>query len=269
MTIRTRPWPEGVPCWVDLVTTDLAAAQRFYADVLGWSFAPPDHDYGDYVIADVRGHATAGVGPMPAGQQTPAWTLYLSSDDADRTASAVTDRGGTVLLPPGDVGPLGRMVIAADPAGGVFGVWQAGSHLGSALVNEPGGLIWEDLRSTEPDAALPFYQQVFGYELRELADAGPDYRTFHPVGDDAPLGGMGGMGGMFGAPDGTPSHWLVYFCVADVDAAVEAAGRNGGHVLAPAFDTEFGRMAGLVDPSGAAFWIMQDIPGQPGPDRQD
>jgi predicted enzyme related to lactoylglutathione lyase len=62
---------------------------------------------------------------------------------------------------------------------------------------------------------------------------------------------------MMGAPDGTPSHWLVYFAVADADAAVAAAGANGGSVLAPPFDTPFGRMAGLTDPAGAMFWIAR------------
>lgn len=72
---------------------------------------------------------------------------------------------------------------------------------------------------------------------------------------------------MFGAPDGTPSHWLVYFQVADADSAADAAGSNGGQVLVPPFDTPFGRMGGLVDPAGAAFWIAQTAADQQMPDR--
>lgn len=220
MTTRTSPWPPGVPCWTDLGTTDVSAAQAFYGSVVGWSFQETGEEYGGYVLALVDGKPAAGIGPLQGDQQMPAWTVYLASDDADATAGAVTEHGGTVLMPPMDVGPLGRMLIASDPAGGVFGVWTAGEHIGAGLVNEPGGLTWEDLRSTDPDAARTFYGGVFGYEFNALEAAGPDYTTFHLPGDPAPLGGMGGM---FGAPDGTPSHWLAYFNVADADAAAAAA----------------------------------------------
>ena len=188
----------------------------------------------------------------------------MSSDDADRTAADVAEHGGTVVMAPMDVGSMGRMLIASDPAGGVFGVWSAGEHIGASLVNEPGGLTWEDMRSTDPDAARAFYGAVFGYDFQALEAAGPDYTTFHLSGDPAPLGGMGGM---FGAPEGTPSHWLVYFNVADADAAAAAAGGGGGQVLAPPFDTPYGRMGPLADPAGAVFWVAQTKEELPMPDR--
>lgn len=263
MTVRSSAWPAGVPCWTDLATPDVEAAQRFYAAVLGWEFEE-DEDYGGYVIGQVRGAASAGIGPMMGDQQRPSWTLYLASDDVDATAAAVTAAGGSLRLAPESVGPLGRMLIAADPAGGVFGVWQAGTMIGAALVNEPGGLVWEDLRSRDPDAARAFFGGVFGYDFQTVPMADGDYTTFHSTPDEPPLGGIGGM---FGASEGTPSHWLVYFSVADADATVSAAQRHGGNVPTPAFDTPFGRMAGIVDPAGAACWVIQAPPGQPMPDR--
>jgi predicted enzyme related to lactoylglutathione lyase len=68
---------------------------------------------------------------------------FRGAADADETAAAVAEHGGAILLTPGDVGPLGRMAIATDPTGAVFGVWQAGMHI-AGLVNEPCGLTWED-----------------------------------------------------------------------------------------------------------------------------
>jgi predicted enzyme related to lactoylglutathione lyase len=264
MSIRTSPWPAGLPCWLDLATPDVEAAQIFYSAVLGWEFQPPDEAYGGYVIGEVRGSAAAGIGPLPTDQQPSAWTLYFASDDADATAAAVAEHGGTVLLPVGDIGPLGRMFIAADPADGVFGVWEAGTHIGASIVNEPGGLAWEDLRSSDPDAARTFFGQLFNYDFHPLQEAGPDYTTFHLSGEDAPAGGMGGM---FGAPEGTPSHWLAYFSVVDADAAASAAESHGGQVLAPPFTTPFGRMSGIIDPAGAVFWVAQTSADQQLPDR--
>jgi predicted enzyme related to lactoylglutathione lyase len=179
------------------------------------------------------------------------------------TAAAITENSGQVLMPAMDVGPQGRMCIAMDPTGAAFGVWQAGNHIGAGLVNEPGGLAWEDLRSPDPDAARTFYQAVFGFTTQPLEMAGPTYHTFHQPGEQAPLGGMGGM---MGADDARP-HWLVYFSVADARAAQQAAIDNGGTVVQEHFDSPFGQMAGLLDPAGALFWIVQVAPGQPQPDR--
>jgi predicted enzyme related to lactoylglutathione lyase len=265
MSRRTSPWPSGMPCWVDLTVPDVAVAKDFYSAVLGWTFQDTGEEFGGYAIAQVEGAPAAGVGPQQQPGVPAAWTLYLASDDVDKTAAAISEHGGTLLLPPGDVGPLGRLCIAADPTGAVFGVWQHGVHIGAGLVNEPGGIAWEDLRSTDPDAAKAFYAAVFGWTTQPLPAAGPDYVTFHRPGDDAP---MGGMGGMMGAPEGTPSHWVVYFAVADADAAVAAVTANGGTVLMTPIDTSYGRMAAAQDPAGAAFWLAR-TDGSDQPDRGD
>jgi uncharacterized protein len=251
MAIRSDNWPAGVPCWADVTVPDVAAASAFYRAVIGWDIAEPDEEYGGYVIAQVDGKAAAGIGP----QQQPgpaAWTLYLASDDADKSAAAVTEHGGTVLFPPGDVGPLGRMFIAADPTGAAFGVWQAGTHIGASVVNEPGGITWEDLRSPDPDTARTFYNAVFGYDFTPLDGAGPAYQTFALAGEEAPLGGMGDLMGT-----DLPPHWVVYFAVADISAATAAVAGNGGTVVQEPFDTPYGRMAAVTDPAGAAFMLAQ------------
>jgi uncharacterized protein len=258
MSIRRSRWPAAVPCWTDLSTPDVAAAKAFYGPVLGWSFSDTGTEYGGYAIATAQGAAAAGIGPQQPGAPV-GWTLYFASDDADRTAAAVTEHGGSVLLSAGDVGPLGRMFLAADPTGARFGVWQAGSHIGAGIVNEPGGLSWEDLRSPDPDTAKAFYQAVFGYRVEPLPEAGPDYATFALPDEEFPLGGMGGMMGV----EGQPAHWLVYFGVADAAAAVAAAKAGGGSVLMTDFDTPYGRMAGLVDPAGAVFWVAQTTGDSP------
>jgi len=243
----------GTPCWTDISVPDVEAATAFYAAVAGWDIPPGHPDFGGYTIANVDGQAVAGLGPI-MGDSGTAWTLYLASDDADATQAAITANGGTVLLPAGDVGDFGRMLIAADPTGAVFGVWQSTGMTGFGAPGTTGSWAWCDLRSPDPATAQAFYAAVFGYAYTGLEMAGPDYATF-ALGADAPP--MGGMGGMMGAPEGTPPHWLVYFAVADADAAATAAQANGGRALAEPFDTPFGRMAPLMDPFGAPFWLVQ------------
>ena len=91
----------------------------------------------------------AGIGPKQGPPGTPAaWTTYLASDDADETAGKVKAAGGQVLMEPMDVMDVGRMAVAADPGGAVFGVWQARAHTGFGLANEPGIGVLE--REHEP-----------------------------------------------------------------------------------------------------------------------
>lgn len=250
MSTHTAPWPNGVPCWADIQVPDVPAAQDFYSAVLGWTFTDPHEALGGYVIAQVGGVAAAGIGPQMGGPT--AWTLYLATDDAEQTAARVGENGGTVLLPPGDVGDSGRLAIAVDPTGAVFGLWQAGTHIGSGIVNAPGGITWEDLRSPDPETARTFYTAVLGYQYAAVPGAPDDYMTFSTPDHASPRGGIGPMMGQEPSP-----HWLIYFGVADAAAAAAAAQHAGGTVQVPDFETKFGRMAGVTDPDGAVFWVVQ------------
>lgn len=247
----TTPFTPGTPCWADISPTDMDVARAFYADVLGWDIPPGTDVFGGYTTASINAAGVAGLMPNDGTVPT-AWTLYFASTDAAATQSAIEAAGGTVLVPADTVGEFGRMVIAMDPAGAVFGVWEAASMVGFEVVGAPGGFAWCDLRSSDPDRAREFYTSVFGYDYEAMPMASEDYTTFS-VGE-SPLGGIGGM---MGAPEGTPSHWLVYFAVQDADAAVDAVTELGGTSLAPPFDTPFGRMAPIMDPFGAPLWLVQ------------
>lgn len=250
---RSTPWPTGTPCWVDLAVPDVDVIAAFYAAVLGWDVRPTGPEFGGYVIGHVDGMPAAGIGPH-GDPGPPGWTLYFASDDVDATVEGVRAGGGSVLVPADDVGPNGRMAAAADPTGAVFGIWQAGDHLGAGIVNEPGALTWEDLRSPDPDRARAFYAAVFGYTYQSVPDAPPEYTTFAFADqEDHPLGGMGGL-----VVPGQDPHWLVTFGVVDAPAAGDVAYRHGGVVTVPLVETPYGRMVGLADPTGAAFWVAEN-----------
>lgn len=250
MSIRTKPWPPGVPCWADIQVPDVAAAQKFYTAVLGWTYTDTGEQFGGYVVGRLGGAATAGIGPQMGGPA--AWLLYMATDDADATAARIGEHGGTVVLPPGDVGASGRLAVAVDPTGAVFGLWQGGDHIGAGLYNAPGGITWEDLRCSDPAVARAFYTAVFGYEYEPVPGAPEDYMTFAVPGGAGPRGGIGPLMGT-----GSASHWLTYFSVADAAAATAAAVAAGGVASVPPFQTPFGRMAAITDPDGAVFWVAQ------------
>jgi predicted enzyme related to lactoylglutathione lyase len=256
MPTRDVKWPVGTPCWVDAAVPDLDAATAFYGAVLGWTFHDTGEDYGHFQMCMAGEQTAAGIGKIQMEGQPAAWTVYLASDNADETVKVIKENGGTVFVEPMDIPQIGRMAIAADPTGAAFGVWQADPVPGISIYNEPGGLVWEDARLTDPDAGKRFYTAIFGYEYTPIEGAPDDYGTFGVGGGDP----LGGMGGMMGAPEGTPSHWQPYFGVSDVDTAVAAAESGGGTVIAPAMDTPYGRMASLLDPFGAVFAVHCEIP---------
>ena len=258
MPTRTDPWPAGTPCWVDLAVPDVAGAVAFYAPVLGWTFVDTGPEFGGYHIAQVDGRAAAGIGPAMQEGQPSAWTVYLASDDVDATAKLVGEHGGHVFAGPMDVADNGRMLVAADPTGAVFGVWQHGTVIGSEVVDEPGSFVWDDARLRDTAAGKRFYAEVFGLSYAPLPPEAGEVAYYEPFG--APGGDerrpAGGMGGMMGSPAGTPSHWLAYFTVTDTDAAVEAVGDGGGTVLRSPETTPFGRIAVVADPFGATFGVI-------------
>ena len=251
MPVRTTAWPTGTPCWVGLAVPDVEAAKEFYGAVLGWTYLDTGEELGHYQICKHDGHHAAGIGPQQSPDQPTAWTTYLASDAVDDTAQKITENGGTVLAGPFDVPRSGRMCIALDSEGCAFGVWQAAEGIGAEIYNEPGSLVWNEAAVPDPDVARKFYAAVFGYSYHSVEGAGPEYTTFQAGGD--PLGGIGGLGDR---PPGTPPHWMVYFMVADTDAAIAAATERGATVVGGPVDTPYGRMASISDPQGSVFSIM-------------
>ena len=250
MTVTSRT--EGQPTWADLGAPDVERARTFYASVMGWEMTAGDPDFGGYGTAMNGDEVAAGFGPL-MGDAPPAWLLYFSTDDAELTQARIAELGGTVIVPAHPVGDFGRLVVAIDPTGAAFGLWEAGEVTGFDATGKAGAWAWCDLRSPDPDLAREFYGALFGWAFEAVPMAGDEYTTFTPNGAAAPAGGVGPMMGA----DGVPAHWLNYFAVLDVDQAVDAVVSEGGTILTPAFDSPFGRMAPILDPAGAPLIVMQ------------
>ncbi len=249
MATRTTPFAPGTPCWVDLLSSDVAKATTFYTTLFGWTATEPAADFGNYVTFESDGHVVAGMVPNSADSGSPdVWTTYLSTADIAATVGAATAAGGQLIVPAMQVGDLGSMAVVSDPAGAVFGVWQPGSHTGFGKYNEPGSVTWDEVHSKDFAATLRFYPEVFGWTMEPTSDT-DDFRYFTGMIDGERVAGM--MDSAAFLPPEVPSHWAVYFSVADIDAALAKAVELGGSVVRPAEDTPFGRIADLLDPTGA------------------
>jgi len=251
---EVKEYAPGTPSWVDLGSPDLEASKRFYRALFGWNAETGDDPAtGGYTVFTLRGKNAAGLAPLMAPGQPPAWTTYVSVDDADTAAKTALAAGGSVLAEPVDVLDIGRMAVFADPTGAVVSVWQPRAHIGADLANEPGTFCWNELATRDTEAAKPFYRAVFGWEGETNVDAGMAYTEWKL--DGRSVAGMMDMGAQ--VPADVPPHWLVYFAVDDCDASVDTAQANGAGVFVPPSDVPPGRFSVLTDPHGAVFAVIR------------
>jgi uncharacterized protein len=244
----------GTPSWVDLTTPDLDDAVRFYGGLFGWDFEDAGEDAGHYHMASLRGKRVAGLGPtQPGAPPTAYWTTYLTGTDVDAHAKAIADAGGSVMFGPLDVMGQGRMLVATDPEGAMFGIWQPQAHTGAQLVNENATLTWNERMTRDLAGVKRFYGAVFGFAFEDLPDTPASSYQLIKVGDNV-------VGGTFAMPDDVPAeappHWLTYFQLDDVDAGLERVRELGGQVLREPVDSPYGRYAPVQDAQGGTFVLI-------------
>jgi predicted enzyme related to lactoylglutathione lyase len=253
---------DGAPCWADASLPDLEAGQRFYGELLGWTFQDTGEEFGHYTMALRDGkNAAALMGKMDPSMPT-AWSVYLATGDIAKTTAKVRENGGQVVFGPDTVGDVGVMAGAVDPGGSFFGLWQPGGHPGFAAVNTPGAFCWAENHTRDAAAADPFYEAVFGYRGQQVGDGSTfDYKVWSVPGASDPVAGRMQRDDL---PADAPSAYRVYFVVEDCDAAADTVRRLGGQVHQEPQDSPFGRMAAVADDQGATFAVI-DVTRRVGP----
>jgi len=122
-----------------------------------------------------------------------------------------------------------------------------------AVEYAPGVPMWTDLGTSDIEAAKKFYGDIFGWEW---VSAGPDtggYGFFM-------LNGKMACGAGPRMSDQQPVAWSTYIDSADADATVAKARAAGGTVIVEPMDVMgAGRMAFVLDPTGAAIGIWQPL----------
>jgi len=282
MTGRTT-FEVGEICWADLQTRDVEAAKSFYAAVFGWRYedlpTPDGRSYSKAFLGDDLITVIAPRNPQQeASGKAAQWNVYFAAVDAEAMAEDVRHAGGSVEFGPEEVGDTGTMVFLAPPGGGSTGVWQPGTHTGAGRYNEPGALSWAELLTPEPQAAVAFFQQLFGHEVTEYPqDDGGTYTTLMVNGaevagiaplpqEDQPEEGWAEDGQQ---EDLLQAGWQVYFGVSSIEEAVAAALAAGAVVLIEPEvegdgDDEAGSVATLKDPQGGVFSLLElETPNAP------
>ncbi len=248
--------------WYELMTTDTAAAKRFYAKVMGWRMQDAPSPAMPYTLlmageVSVGGLTTLPNEVMAMGAQ-PHWLGYVGVDDVDAAAAQIQRRGGALYILPTDIPDIGRFAIAADPQTATLALvkWSNPAPSPTDALDKPGRVGWHELLAADAELAFAFYQKLFGWQKAEpeIEKENGSISTYQPFS----IGGQT-IGGMFTKPSMVAKpFWLYYFNVRDMGVATGQAIAGGGEILEGPVDVTGGsRVARCADPQGVMFALIE------------
>jgi uncharacterized protein len=251
--------------WYELITTDMAAAKAFYAEVVGWGVQDASTPDLTYTLFTAGKTSVSGLMDLPEDARklgaTPRWMGYVGVNDVDATAGRIKRLGGAVYVPPTDTN-IGRILVVADPQAATLGLVK-GLKPGQqkpAELGKPGRVGWHELLAADREKAFAFYGELFGWQKAagEIGRA-DSYQLFSAGGQT--------IGGMFTKnPLEEPlPFWLFYFNVDDIDAAMARVKSGGGRIFDGPIEVPGGSfVARCVDPQGAFFALQGKRSGDRG-----
>lgn len=250
----------GTTTWIDLGTTDFAAARQFYTELFGWTFEDMGEEFGHYHLIRNDGALVGGIMDVsgmtcPEGQPLESeWGVFLAVDDADARAATAEAHGAQLVMPIQDIGTSGRTGTLLDPTGALISIWQPGDLEGYEFTMATGSPVWFELMTHQFDRASDFYTQVFDAQLVSMTESmdDADFRYVTNGPEDQATWGMGDATGVM--PE-EAAGWRVYLAVDSCDTATQRVQDLGGQLLDGPVDSPFGRIATVADPTGATFQI--------------
>ena len=256
--------PRGDFIWYELLTADIAGAKRFYDAVVGWNIQDKSDFPNDYRMIGRSDGKFAG-GAMQLTEEMkqhggrPVWLGYILVPDVDASVASIQQQGGQIHMPAFDIPGVGRVAMVTDPQGAPFYIMKplppegdpnAKSDVFSAT--EPQRVRWNELSTTDQDAAIDFYKREFGWQQEGAMPMGEmgDYRFIQANGAN--------IGAIMRKPPQRPvSVWSYYFGVDDIDRATQAVTDGGGQILNGPNEIPGGEFAlNAMDPQGAAFGLV-------------
>jgi hypothetical protein len=245
------------------MTPDPEGSKAFYDAVVGWSIGEAAPEFNGYrMIGRSDGKFAGGVLPLTAEMQQhgarPLWLGYIHVADVDASTRDIEQAGGKVLMTH-DIPNVGRIAMVTDPQGAPFYVMKpippADDPNGKSevfSVDQPQRVRWNELSTSDPDAALDFYKRQFGWKQEGDMDMGEmgKYRFIQS--------GPTTIGAIMRKPPQLPvSIWTYYIGVDDIDRAVAAINARGGQILNGPMEIPGGEFAlNGMDPQGAAFGLV-------------
>jgi predicted enzyme related to lactoylglutathione lyase len=258
--LNTPPSTEhhmGKMVWADLVTPDLAAAEKFYGALFGWTFHRIRAGSSDYAVVMLDGRPIGGLmeKPVPSGERhQSAWLTFMAVGDVDGVKRIATAHGAKVLADSRSYPMRGRQCVLADPQGAVFAILASSSGDSPDYLPVAGEWIWSSLHAKDAGAAAAFYQELFGYDVFELPSDDDSEHLILSTDDYA----RASANSLAGGSSRRHPHWLNFVRVEHAAEMAAKVTAMGGRVLVePRVDRHGGMIAVVADPAGAPFGLME------------
>jgi predicted enzyme related to lactoylglutathione lyase len=247
----------GKVVWADLVTPDLSAAEKFYGGLFGWRFQSVRAGDADYAVAMLDGRAVGGLMQKtiaPGEHHQSAWLTFIAVRDVDATKRTALAHKAKLLVDSRTYGGRGRQAILADPEGAVFAIVASSSGDSPDYLAAPGEWIWSSLHAKDAGTEAAFYQDLFGYDVYDVAsDDGLEHVILST--DDVARASANEHADKSLKRH---SHWLNFIRVQDAaDLAAKAVLLGGKMLVQPHPDRHGGMVAVVADPAGAPVGLME------------
>ena len=255
-TPASGEWLPGKFIWADLFSSDVDKSRRFYQQVFGWQWQqvkPAPKPYGIFYLDDLPVAGLAHREAPDGGDSYGRWVHYISVKDVAASEDAILQRQGNTLLSRRSFADRGDFAIFADAEQAPFGIMRSSS-------GDPGDYraafnewIWRQLFTRDPEQAIGFYGEIFGYE--------PETDQRYTEIMQYLLRSQGylraGIGTLSPGSEAAPT-WLGYIRVEDIETSLKLALDHGGSVLLePKAEIADGGLAIVADPTGATIGLLQ------------
>lgn len=253
----TGTYHVGKFVWFDLLTNDVSGTKRFYGELFNWEFEADPSDDADYATIKKNGTPIGSVIYLKRLDEKVSesrWLSYLSVPDVDRAAELIRHGQGVILKEPMDLPDRGRIAVVRDPQGAILALIRAKDGDPPDVDLEVGKWMWNELWTTDVDAAITFYKTLVGLKPETIDISMGD--TYHQLKQAESI-----RAGVVLIPwEDVNPNWLPYVAVSDLSATIANAKALGGKVLIEPDDTTSDdSVAVIADPSGAALAI-QNLP---------
>jgi hypothetical protein len=247
----------GKMVWADLVTPDLAAAEKFYGALFGWTYQSAHAGNSDYAIAMLDGRPIAGLlqkAVSSSSRHQPAWLTFLAAGDIDGTKRSAVAHGAKLLADDRDYPMRGQQCVLSDPEGAVFALLASSSGDPPDYLPAIGEWIWSSLHAKDAGTEAAFYQLLFNYDVFE---APSDDGRAHLILSSDNYARVSANDLAQGSARRHP-HWLNFVRVGNAAETAAKVRALGGRVLVePRQDRHGGMLAVVADPAGAPFGLME------------
>lgn len=253
----------GKVVWHDLITDVPAESRRFYEELFGWQFESVGNTLGigdDNAYSLIRNNGQLIGGMIDANRLRNAendiaqWVTVVSVADVDKAASEFESRGGTVYTAPTDLESRGRIAVVADAQGAILALLQ--TRDGDPQDRDPAmnDFLWDELWTTDVEAATAFYQSIIGYEIEDYDEDDDAREEIYRILKDGERPRAGIIENPFAE---VRPVWVNYLRVEDPSAITARVESLGGRILIDAQPRDIGgEVAFIAGPSGAGIALQ-------------